>query len=570
MTKSSTQTLENAEIIIERFGGIRPMASKINVAVTTIQGWKKRGVIPENRYKIVTAAAAKHNIDLSDLVETAGRANENTPPPPQESKPAASETVAEVKIEKPEPKLEQTYWQQPKREEPNHEAMGASVIASMLHDDILQKIKTAEGRAVSKSLIMTISLIALTVAGLGMVIWPELNKQPDNSRAVELEQQTLEQEARIEALNSEIEQMKTEMQSIKDRQGFFGQIIPDDLGERLDSIKEQAQTARDSAVSAVEEAKAVSNEIVTGQADALRERLEALEKQLQEMGNAPLMTSLVQRYDAFTATAGGQNLLDNTTSQLAEIMQDVNPQNEEQLELTIDEARRENADLSQSFEGVPADDLKAAALLLTMTQLRSTLNRENQPFAEDLDVLKSLIGEDNPALTASIDKLAPHAQEGVLTTSGLSDELKTMTGDVVVASLKGEDVSFSDRFKVRMNQIFQLEKDGELITGTPTQATMAKAEAYLDAGDVQSAIAELQTLEGEQAEIIAPWLDKAQASLMADKLKQTLSTALSTKTFGGAGRYTTSGGTSPSQFIYDENSGTAVLKRGGAAPSITP
>lgn len=62
----------NAGEIIERFGGIRPMATKMNVPVTTVQGWKKRNVIPGNRLGDVMAAARSNNIDLSDRSRDGG------------------------------------------------------------------------------------------------------------------------------------------------------------------------------------------------------------------------------------------------------------------------------------------------------------------------------------------------------------------------------------------------------------------------------------------------------------------------------------------------------------------
>lgn len=40
----------SAHEIIEHFGGIRPMASKLGIAVSTVQGWKERNKIPEQRY----------------------------------------------------------------------------------------------------------------------------------------------------------------------------------------------------------------------------------------------------------------------------------------------------------------------------------------------------------------------------------------------------------------------------------------------------------------------------------------------------------------------------------------
>ncbi|NBC34096.1 MAG: hypothetical protein GVY13_15590, partial [Alphaproteobacteria bacterium] len=54
-----------AERIISLFGGIRPMASKLHVPVTTVQGWKKRGAIPEARHDDIRNAAATHGIALS-------------------------------------------------------------------------------------------------------------------------------------------------------------------------------------------------------------------------------------------------------------------------------------------------------------------------------------------------------------------------------------------------------------------------------------------------------------------------------------------------------------------------
>src|SRR5208282_109550 len=47
---------------IRAFGGIRPMAAKLGVPVTTVQGWKERGTIPEPRVAEVLAAAAKHGV----------------------------------------------------------------------------------------------------------------------------------------------------------------------------------------------------------------------------------------------------------------------------------------------------------------------------------------------------------------------------------------------------------------------------------------------------------------------------------------------------------------------------
>lgn len=55
----------NAEAVVERFGGIRPMAAKLGVPVTTVQGWKGRNQIPAGRFDSIRSSAAEHGVDLS-------------------------------------------------------------------------------------------------------------------------------------------------------------------------------------------------------------------------------------------------------------------------------------------------------------------------------------------------------------------------------------------------------------------------------------------------------------------------------------------------------------------------
>ncbi len=52
--------------MIGAFGGIRPMAGKLDVPVSTVQGWKERGVIPESRHDEIRAAATAHGVTLDD------------------------------------------------------------------------------------------------------------------------------------------------------------------------------------------------------------------------------------------------------------------------------------------------------------------------------------------------------------------------------------------------------------------------------------------------------------------------------------------------------------------------
>ncbi len=93
----------NAEAVVERFGGIRPMAAKLDVPVTTVQGWKGRNQIPVGRFATIRAAAQEHGVDLAAVaaaasprqsVPTAGAAP--AAPPDDAPDTAAAEDAAET------------------------------------------------------------------------------------------------------------------------------------------------------------------------------------------------------------------------------------------------------------------------------------------------------------------------------------------------------------------------------------------------------------------------------------------------------------------------------------------
>ena len=51
--------------IFQKFGGIRPMAAKLEVPSSTIKSWHSKRAIPDWRRQAVMEAALRHNIDLS-------------------------------------------------------------------------------------------------------------------------------------------------------------------------------------------------------------------------------------------------------------------------------------------------------------------------------------------------------------------------------------------------------------------------------------------------------------------------------------------------------------------------
>ncbi len=55
-----------AEIVINRFGGLNALARALGKPVSTVQGWKKRGIIPIDNWPDIEAAAFKEGwLDLT-------------------------------------------------------------------------------------------------------------------------------------------------------------------------------------------------------------------------------------------------------------------------------------------------------------------------------------------------------------------------------------------------------------------------------------------------------------------------------------------------------------------------
>lgn len=53
------------DLIIDKFGGVRPMASAIRKPVSTVHSWKVRGSIPDNSKLDVLSAANDMGIQLA-------------------------------------------------------------------------------------------------------------------------------------------------------------------------------------------------------------------------------------------------------------------------------------------------------------------------------------------------------------------------------------------------------------------------------------------------------------------------------------------------------------------------
>lgn len=488
---SEPESLENAREIIERFGGIRPMSTKTDIPVTTIQGWKKRDTIPGSRVDAVLAAASENNINLDDLMS--------------EQKASTSQTDLDA--------AKETAGDTAQVGTHTDEYDDGSSEARFVPPPVSERQATPYGQGQSQNsgklvFVGLIVLIAFLVAGL-MTLAPKVKV-------------VTEQADRIVSLERKLETVEAE-------QAEISETVPTNLQVKLADIQQQANQAVQKAQSVASQASGSFNTAID--TSSLENRLGTLETSLEtflEQKGSLDLAGLWTNFLGLRATTQGRTQLDSASTELLSWINRLQSD-----EVTLDEAlpviREESDTVGKTFDGVEDQDLKAAAMLLAMSQMRDTLRRDRESFDTDLNLLRKLVGSENPALMASIDKLAPHADEGVLSPTGLKNEFRGLAGDVVSASLEGEDVSITDKAKARFGDILKVEKDGEQLTGTPTQITVAKAQKKLDEGDIQGAIGLLQGLDGKAGATAKPFIEEAQLTLLAKQIQDLLGQSIETQ-----------------------------------------
>ncbi len=538
-SKKSTKTpLNNASEIIERFGGIRPMAAKINTPVTTVQGWKKRNVIPGARRDLIAQAATEHNIDISDLADSSA----NSDVVASVNISAAASKKTQQKISNADKKAEETSIKdsanKPKKTSDklsnsttkisptsSENSSGAESASGTQHDRLMAAMEAKSRKAMVGSAWITTGLILLASAVAAFLLWPS---------AQEKEQIIQQQSQKLVELETELGKATNVSEAATG--GILGAMMPDNIQEKMDRLQNQARNIQNTVDQLSDRAEEISSEFSTAvlgpDAGPLSQRLEMLEEQISALSGNEAFSELVGRIKNLEDSIPGQAQLDKTMTELQNLVQ--KSPSEKALNDDLAEAQgEERSALGQTLEGVSGDDLKAAAMLVAFSQLRNTLNRE-EPFNEDLELLQGLIGTDNLALQGALEKLAPHANGGVLTASGLSGELRGLTGDIVASSLKGEDVSLKEKALARLNDVMQVEKNGQsIMAANDTQKTVETAQKMLDEGNIQEAINSLRSLDGEAAKQVQPFINQAEVSLLAEKVQTMMSDTILSKVTGG-------------------------------------
>ncbi|MFA7456155.1 MAG: hypothetical protein WCY57_01800, partial [Micavibrio sp.] len=429
MSQDEADSMNNAAAIIERFGGIRPTAAKVGAPVTTVQGWKKRDVIPASRRGDVVRAARENGIDLSDLAGAAGSSAasapsagatdrtrktvpaeksvfiggaagvvENAAPKEAGPKEADKKDIKEEQDETAKITVEPLVRPQTKKPLPP----GYTGIDTT-HEELMDAIARGQKKAVSAS-VWTAVCIAAVLAGAGVLAF-------------------LPSAKKIERHEEKIASIEGQMGEVNETARSFKDLLPEDMRQKMAALKEEAAAIRSDVQRVAKDAQDISRTVLAADAGSLSDRLSVLEAKFGDMEGGQALKDLTARIRNLEVTIAGQEQIQASVAELTQIVDSIDGQVNALGDKMAEAKKIPGSALGETLEGVSGNDMKAAALLIAFSQLRDSLNR-NEPFENDLALLQKLVGNDDPELQMALARLAPQAEKGgVLTAQGLSGEL---------------------------------------------------------------------------------------------------------------------------------------------------
>ena len=550
-----------AERIIEKFGGIRPMAHKLNMPVTTVQGWKKRGAIPSNRHPDLLAAASRHNVTLDQAeLDAAAPADER---PTEESSsiivsgtdPVATPSPTTLESEPPAETTAGTPWTSPRSyDQPATSASSAAssseteTTAEPMRSSTPEPVRTAEPARASgggKGLATFAILLALLGTGAAVTapmwgpkvipqVWPPQSGGDLSGQVTALEQRVQQLASRgsdTAPLNDRIAQLEQRLSAVQQGQGqqpASGEAAPAATGIDQAEVERIVQ-AQVQQLSGVDQGEV--ERIVQAQVQPLASRLGAIEQRPQPRPGldqqaldarvVPLeqqLLAVAQIRERIQGLEGRLSVLDQQGQAINRLNQSVVGLEQEanRLAQEVSETSNRSAKVAETLTLRQAEESKAQALVLAAGQLRATL-QSSRPFSGELSAVRAVNLQD-PEVVSALKAIEPYAADGIPTEAQLSQQFSDVAGEIVRAGVlaSGQSGQWWDKALSTASSLVSVRRTAGEIQGSGADAVTARAEQHMKTGRLDEAVKELETLTGEPAAVAKPWIDDAKARLAAN------------------------------------------------------
>jgi hypothetical protein len=505
----------DTDAVIEAFGGIRPMASKLDVAVSTVQGWKTRGHIPENRWRDIIAAAGAHGVDLSAAMPADGSGE--TSEPTGTASPWGSDTDEDR--DGRDPVDAETYATDNDRSDTWDATTDADDDASRRGTAAAAATAPAAAAASARprrggGLALLVGLIALA-AVIARPLWAPYVDPHIAQLAPPLPPAASDDSTDAGSGGADVGALRSDFAALRDRLAELearpsvpvsdgdGAIpaLPADLDQRLSTLESELAAAR----AAAEEMQSLNAETRSALEEtrstlaAMTERDEKTRVRLVER-----LGVLEGRVDQIAAEA------ERAASGIAGLRQRIEDQSDEIAAL---EARPAIAGAAQ------------AGIALAVGDVESALT-SGRPFAGAINRLIGLAGPDG-AVTEAARALAPQAAAGVPTEAALLSRFQEAAPAMQSELGQGGD-DLLETLARSAQSLISIRRKGE----APNDPPVSRAEAALERGDLASAVAALAPVR-DRSVAVADWLSAAEARLAAEAALADLRAAAADRISGG-------------------------------------
>jgi hypothetical protein len=558
--------------IVERFGGIRPMAHKLDTPVTTVQGWKKRGAIPLARHADLRTAAAKHRIKLDDADLDAATPSEDRPTdaassalitpadavpvvdPVVDPVPTASPADTIPGADTPAPVSGLGTTAGPVSELQSSDALIPPATPIGAADNLSETEKAEDAKA---DPFKTDATKPDTASDAPKTAAAASTWTPSGTTGSAGYSRSDSEPARptIAPTPSYIDEPRsgsgfaTALSVVALLVGAAALSAPW-WGPALPGWPSPAAPAptQSSAAAPADLALRAQIQQLVDRVGTLEQRPAAAPANGGNGEAAAGLSALTQRIDALeqrpaaaapdTGVADAQKAL---ADRLAALEQKVsaaagNAQAAQELRGEVDSLKQQVTSVNQAVTQRQDAATAAQALVLAAGQLRASLSG-GQPFQQDLQAVRALNIADT-GVTQPLDAVAPYAAKGIPTRAQLTDRFEPLAGEIVRADIRGEGNGWIDSAVGKLSTLVTVRREGGGVVGTTSDAVVARAEAALSEGNLAKAVEELSTLQGPAAQTAGPWLADAKARLAADQAARQLNDraiALMTTAAGGKG-----------------------------------
>src|SRR5690554_1351434 len=464
-----------AERIIARFGGIRPMAAKLGVAVSTVQGWKMRGQIPPTRREQIEKAAKELELELpEDELEaaTSGTGEEQTSVQDTEGSLTA-ETAAATGTSLETESMKEAPWRTVGNSDPAEEVPVDATTSDSEETPpvVAEKSSPLPAMAIGGLLVGAGAAIAILLSDF----WMPQNEPPPAAVVEALERRMARlEEQRAETSGEGLEELQRALEQTR--------VRVEEVDGRLAAITEEGR---------VEPADMESLRTV---AERLSERLEALEGQQMEPRVSSVEARLQELAGRIEQVAAAPASPDEATLGRLEGI-------DGRIEGAAGRIAALEAQLREAVEEVEAARVRIGeetAIALAAGQLREAF-RTGQPYVAELEGLRRLSGRDEN-LDQVIANLEQHAESGVPTLAALQASFSEAARAAVTADRAGSsDSEWQAMFWNRVDDLVSVRATGEP-EGDETEAVLARAERRLEQGDLAAAVQQLDQLQGPAAQ----------------------------------------------------------------------